>query len=83
MRSNSEASAGGGMSEWQPIETAPLDGKRFLGYVPIQNHRLLICMRSKQGLILNESLQPHFWPVTHWMPLPLPPQPAANPEIQP
>lgn len=61
------------MSEWQPIETAPKDGRRFLAYVPIEGHRLVIAMYSRQGLILNESLQPMPFPAFYWMPLPAPP----------
>jgi hypothetical protein len=58
------------MSEWQPIDTAPKDGRRFLAYVPIEGHRLVIAMYSRQGLLLNENCQPMPYPATEWMPLP-------------
>ena len=72
--------------EWQPIETAPRDGKVFIAYYP------------KQGWVLK-SWGPYVWPCwfhkhvfgqggswvtgikddmfkqpTHWMPLPEPPK---------
>jgi Protein of unknown function (DUF551) len=62
------------MSEWQPIETAPKDGSSFLAFVPIKNHRLMICRYNKHGFILDEAHQPAPWPVSHWMPLPKPPE---------
>ena len=59
--------------KWQPIETAPKDGKRFLAATTIPNHRQVIAIKSSQGIILDENLQPLYWPITHWMPLPSPP----------
>ena len=59
--------------QWRPIETAPKDGKRFLAATTIPNHRQVIAMKSAQGIILDENLQPLYWPMTHWMPLPSPP----------
>lgn len=66
------------MSEWQPIETAPKDGRRFLAYVPIEGHRLVIAMYSRQGLLLDESLKPMAFPAFYWMPLPEPPPHIAQ-----
>lgn len=57
-------------NSWQPIETAPRDGRWFLAYVPIERHRLVMCIYSKQGILLNESFQPLPWPATNWHPLP-------------
>lgn len=62
---------------WMPIETAPKDG-RFLVYVPIENHRLVIAMRGICGIFLAEDAQPVKWPPTHWMPLPPPPTTSAG-----
>jgi hypothetical protein len=61
-------------NEWQKIETAPKDGRRFLVYVPIDGHRLVIAMYSRQGLLLDESIKPMAFPASHWMPLPSPPE---------
>ena len=58
---------------WQPIETAPIS-KRFLAYVPIDNIRLFIAMKTREGLLLDEQMQPMHFPATHWMPLPTPPR---------
>ena len=62
-------------SQWQPIETAPRDGKRFLCATIIPNHRLVIAMRGVAGILLDEDCQPLPFPMTHWMPLP------ARPEV--
>lgn len=59
---------------WSDIETAPKDGTRFLAYVPIQNHRMVIAMAGDMGMILNESYLPMPYKPTHWMPLPPPPK---------
>ena len=59
--------------KWQPIETAPKDGKRFLASTTITNHRQVIAIKTAQGIILDENLQPLYWPMTNWMPLPKPP----------
>jgi len=55
--------------KWQPIDTAPKTG-RFLVYVPIDKHRLVIAMRGTGGIFLDERAQPMPWPPSHWMPLP-------------
>lgn len=59
---------------WMPIETAPRDGRRFLAYVPIPNHRMVIAMAGDLGMILNENYLPMPYKPTHWSPLPQPPE---------
>lgn len=60
---------------WQPIDTAPTDGKWFLAFVPIKGHRLVMALCSRDGLLLNENLQPLTFMATEWHALP------AKPEI--
>ena len=56
--------------QWQEIETAPI-GMRFLAYCyPIENHRVVIAFKTKEGIVLDEFMEPLPWPLTHWMPLP-------------
>ena len=62
------------MNDWNPIETAPNNGKRFLAGTIIKNHRLVIAIKNAHGIILDENLQPVYWPMTHWQPLPEPPK---------
>jgi hypothetical protein len=66
---------------WQPIETAPKDGTAVLGYVP-----------GRQGFFSRQDVAVVAWietrwqsvnsghwltsDVTHWMPLPAPPEPS-------
>lgn len=69
------------MSEWQPIETAPKDGSRILGWAKSKNGsddlRLVIFwdQTSPEGArwIVAFNAFWHFEP-THWMPLPEPPE---------
>lgn len=71
------------MTDWKPIETAPKGGKRFLAYVPIKNHRLVIANITVDGLILNENAMPMSYLPTYWMPLPNPPttEPTFKPDL--
>jgi hypothetical protein len=62
------------LGEWQPIETAPKDGTMFLCFVPIKNHRLMLCRITSLGVLLAEDHMPAPWPASHWMPLPQPPK---------
>lgn len=59
--------------DWRTIETAP-DKGRFLVYVPIKGHRMVIAMRGSAGLLLDEQAQPMRFPASHWMPLPKAPR---------
>jgi len=54
---------------WQPIETAPV-GKRILVKVPIDNHRLVIGLLTKEGIWLGEMMQPMAFVPPHWQALP-------------
>jgi hypothetical protein len=69
------------MSEWQPIETAPLD-EPFLGAVEVVNNktgrryweRHVIWIDSDTGNVAHDT--DAGWSAgdyTHWMPLPPPP----------
>lgn len=70
------------MSEWQPIETAPKDGRSILCFIPLSGgcDRMLV-LRWDDGKFLGEPAQ---WKTdvhsfvgfdpTHWMPLPTPPE---------
>lgn len=62
--------------EWQPIETAPRDGRKLLGYDPtILGHCIAYWYRmgwhaeaeSQDGMGYDNI------PLTHWQPLTLPP----------
>ncbi len=65
------------MSEWQPIETAPKDGKRLIGFDP---SLFGVCLAQWQfgGWHVSEDSQDgngfDDMPLTHWMPLPEPPK---------
>ena len=74
--------------EWQPIDTAPKDGSRFLGFTPFGVEMVKWNKRAaeygpRQGWIgceqdsacLPESFLRHAATCqpTHWMPLPEPP----------
>lgn len=67
------ASAGGWIvSAWQPIETAPRDGRRFIAW-DARNHYCLFTMHWDDDEFLTDNER---WSgrVTHWMPLPEPPK---------
>jgi len=64
------------MSEWQPIETAPKDGKRIICWGP----KLAVAecewrkrFRDEPEGWYRSNQPPHVHP-THWMPLPEPPK---------
>ncbi len=70
-------------SDWQSIETAPKDGRRFIagrftgtklshdGLIQIDRWHDRARGDSYTGLGKFNS---QFWPATHWMPLPTPPK---------
>ncbi len=65
------------MAEWQPIETAPMDGTAFLGLAETQitaHGDCHIWMAEYDGELFR-NIWDH-WPLyelSHWMPLPEPP----------
>lgn len=70
------------MSEWQPIETAPKDGRKILLWCPTLNNMIQAQWRvhdmgGEWVDIWNndpiEDMQGVAYP-THWMPLPNPPE---------
>lgn len=64
-------------SNWQPIETAPCDGTRFLGLTKKGYQRVDWFNGPSQGEWNERSLFWHERPMdryTHWMPLPAPPE---------
>lgn len=63
------------MSEWQPIETAPRDGEEFLGWLGGDANVHEICYWSAPDDCWCNSYGWHLdAKLTHWMPLPEPPQ---------
>ncbi len=66
------------MSDWQPIETAPRDGTKFLAYC--ENGRMRVdwvdeAQRNIYGRFWQEHGDNRY---THWMPLPAPPALTAS-----
>lgn len=72
------------MSEmkWQPIDTAPKDGTSFIGialYTIDDNENPILWQVSYVGDGVSGQFQSvhdgePFWGLTHWMPLPPPPE---------
>ena len=62
------------MSEWQPIETAPMDGTPIilLPYGDVTDLFVSFWMQSDDRWANNEWSK-----ITHWMPLPSPPKAPA------
>jgi hypothetical protein len=69
------------MSDWQPIETAPKDGRPVLlgQFDPSRSHYKRVEVDhwsspgENRGWIGWGHFNPQFWPATHWMPIPEPP----------
>ena len=67
------------MSEWQPIETAPRDGRRVLVWVadacPARHAFASLWFFSTDGRLGGgaDGFNGTGWNITHWMPLPVPP----------
>jgi len=60
---------------WQPIEMAEIGGKsRVLVSVPINHHRLVIAILTKDNIWLDEQLKPMPYPPNYWRPQPAPPK---------
>ena len=68
---------------WQPIETAPKDGTKFLAYWPDvhgnQSESVVTTWHEQYSYLLNAFHTPYDsedWTnaPTHWMPLPEPPK---------
>lgn len=68
------------MSEWQPIETAPHDGRLILAWGPCWSLPDIISWMPDHK-VWQEGLQGDYvddgWEPTHWMPLPAPPEAAT------
>lgn len=63
-------------SQWQPIETAPRDGSRFLVWEPFEPacEWAWIDMEEEGGELRPCSNRSRFWHMpTHWMPTPTTP----------
>lgn len=64
--------------EWHPIQTAPTDGTRIIGYSKTAKKRRLNPIRitwfrqkkDKAGYIGWGEFNPQHWPPTHWMKFP-------------
>ena len=69
------------MSEWQPITTAPDDGKCIVWCDTDDGGEALIMPRDQQGNWIYEGeptfRTPFYIEPTHWMPLPLAPATLA------
>lgn len=57
--------------EWQPIETAPKDGRNILGHDKYSN--VTECIRWVKNKWVTTWDHEEFDDPTHWMPLPPPP----------
>jgi hypothetical protein len=58
MTSHPDTKAAGG---WQPIETAPKDGERFLAYCELR-----YCEEDENGRVLKSDVKEKFQVVAYW-----------------
>ena len=69
-------------SEWQPIETAPRDGKPILGWCKWEEAAAVVYWHAAYRgserwwnlLVCGSHAEDGEWTPTHWMPLPEPPK---------
>ncbi len=78
--------------DWQPIETAPKDGRRLLVFATEFKHGYYGCCRwvsysdkssgwsGSSFLSVPEGAWTTFLQPSHWMPLPAPPEPHREQE---
>lgn len=60
--------------EWQPIETAPKDGDPYL-FIDADGRMLVGWWFVNRWNLVTQDGEPIvIWTLTHWMPLPQPPQ---------
>lgn len=63
--------------EWQPIETAPMDGRRILTFREGFQENIAVAWYSA-STDMWIPVYGDIWPnPTHWMPLPQPPKESA------
>ena len=60
--------------EWQPIETAPRDGTHILVFNAPFGEVWQVSRRADQWVCVDDEVLGDDNQVTHWMPLPEPPQ---------
>ena len=66
---------------WQPMDTAPKDGRIVLGYDPKATklkHKLMYFHQTRDGGFWRNSAASGTVMPTHWMPLPEPPKEKPN-----
>lgn len=76
---------------WQPIATAPRDGTKFLAgrFVKKGSHNNLMAVDRWHARERGDDwdgpgkFNTHYWPATHWQPLPAPPLPTEAPTASP
>lgn len=65
-------------NEWLPIETAPIDGTKFLAYIPERDDVFAPDIQTlyHTGKLIAGFTNGYYiqYKPTHWMPLPKPPQ---------
>jgi hypothetical protein len=75
------------VSGWQPIETVPQDGTdvlcgRFVQSCPHKRNGFMAVDYWRSGKRTGYTglghFNAHYWPATHWMPLPEPPNPQPE-----